>query len=95
MDKATLLMLLNAVAFKGKTWNSIFLTKNASDQWGKTFDKLLTRTGVFHVRGTSKENVEMMFLEDEMTYYSKGDDYRFIAKPFKVKLNTLHTRPFS
>lgn len=85
LSTETLMMLLNAIAFKGKKL-MVWLGTLPIDNWAKTFMKEKTRQGEFFLHGGESVMVPMMSMEGQMVYL-EGDDYRVVAKPFRVSSN--------
>lgn len=67
LDPATVLMLINAIYFKGN--------------WTNKFDKSLTQDKTFTKSDGSTKKVPMMSLNEEFKYY-KGDKFQAIRLPY-------------
>ena len=67
IDPRTLIMLINAIYFKGS--------------WQEEFDKSKTRDGIFRLSDGSEKQVPMMFREGAYTYY-RGEKFEAASLPY-------------
>lgn len=83
IDRNTLMMLVNALYFKGNFIVSYYSYKTTTGSWKYAFEKNDTKNEPFHLLNGKVVNIPMMFIEGEYDVCHRADlDAKFLKLPF-------------
>ena len=77
--------MIGKVLSSVKIKSDLFLTR---DNWAEVFDTAKTRERDFYLKNKVPVKVPMMHMKATMNYLER-DDYRVVAKSFRVRIFTV------